>query len=133
MDDRRTSFPTVGGSTLLVVFAVLCLTVFALLSLSTAQSGHRLAQRSAQSAAEYYEADAAAEEILALLRAGQMPDGVTEENGVYTYTCALSDTQSLEVAVRFTDGGFTVLRWQAVSTADWEADGSLDLWTGPAN
>ena len=25
---------------------------------------------------------------------------------------------------------YTVLRWQAVSTADWEADNTLELWDG---
>jgi len=39
---RRFSVPAVGGSALLTMFAVLCLTVFALLSLSTALSRARL-------------------------------------------------------------------------------------------
>ena len=43
MDERRDSFPpAVGGSSLLVIFAVLCLTVFALLTLSTAAADSRL-------------------------------------------------------------------------------------------
>ena len=41
------STPTVGGSSLLVIFAVLCLTVFALLSLSTVQAEKRMADASA--------------------------------------------------------------------------------------
>ena len=32
---KKTSLPAIGGSSLLVIFAVLCLTVFALLSLNT--------------------------------------------------------------------------------------------------
>ena len=38
------SIPAFGGSSLLVIFAVLCLTVFALLSLSTVQAEKRLAR-----------------------------------------------------------------------------------------
>lgn len=39
MNERqRFSPPAVGGSSLLVIFAVLCLTVFAMLSLSTVQA-----------------------------------------------------------------------------------------------
>lgn len=54
---RRFSPPTVGGSSLLVIFAVLCLTVFALLSLSTVQADGRLSQTSAEAAQAYYAAD----------------------------------------------------------------------------
>ena len=49
MDKKhRFSFPAVGGSSLLVIFAVLCLTVFALLGLSTVQAGQRLSNASAE-------------------------------------------------------------------------------------
>ena len=49
MDERRDSFPpAVGGSSLLVIFAVLCLTVFALLGLATVQANSRLSDASAQ-------------------------------------------------------------------------------------
>ena len=57
--------PALGGSSLLTVFAVLCLTVFALLSLSTVRADLRLAQHSRQAVQDYYAADARAQEILA--------------------------------------------------------------------
>ena len=44
---ERVAVPAIGGSSLLVIFAVLCLTVFALLSLSTVQAGDRLSDASA--------------------------------------------------------------------------------------
>ena len=47
-DKKRFSPPVVGGSSLLVIFAVLCLTVFALLSLSTVRADVRLSEASAQ-------------------------------------------------------------------------------------
>lgn len=36
--EQQERAPVIGGSSLLVIFAVLCLTVFALLGLSTAQA-----------------------------------------------------------------------------------------------
>lgn len=130
-EKERFSPPAVGGSSLLVIFAVLCLTVFALLGLSSVQASGRLSDASAQAVSAYYTADCQAEEILAALRQGEVPEGVRqEENGVYAYTCPISDTQALEVRVRVDGGTWTVLRWQAVSTARWEADESLDLWDG---
>ena len=72
--DTRMSTPIVGGSSLLVIFAVLCLTVFALLGLSTVQAGGRLTQTTANAVAAYYEADCAAEKIFARIRMGELPD-----------------------------------------------------------
>lgn len=127
---RRFSPPVVGGSSLLVMFAVLCLTVFALLALSTVQADRRLSDTSARSVEAYYEADCRAEEILAQLRTGSTPAGVSEKDGVYTYACTISDTQELRVSVREDAGSWTVLQWQAISTADWQEDDSLNLWDG---
>ena len=134
MDEKRFAAPAVGGSSLLVIFAVLCLTVFALLGLSTVRADGRLSDASAKAVSAYYEADCQAEAILARLRAGDLPEGVEEtvtpEGRTCAYTCPISDTQTLAVEVRLEDTSYTVLRWQAVSTADWEADETLDLWDG---
>ena len=45
---QRIQTPMVGGSSLLVIFAVLCLTVFALLGFSTVQADGRLADSTVQ-------------------------------------------------------------------------------------
>lgn len=127
---RRFTPPVVGGSSLLVMFAVLCLTVFALLSLSTVQADGRLSDASANAVEHYYEADCRAEEIFAKLRAGERPEEVTVTDSVYSYACAISDTQKLQVELEHRETGWVVLRWQAVSTTDWQEDNSLNLWDG---
>ena len=127
---RRFSPPVVGGSSLLTVFAVLCLTVFALLSLSTVLADGRLSDLSAQAVTDYYEADCRAEEIFAKLRAGEIPAEVTETDGVYSYACPVSDTQTLLVSVQEQRTGWAVVQWKTVSTADWQEDESLNLWDG---
>ena len=128
--EQRTAAPVVGGSSLLVIFAVLCLTVFALLGLSTVQADGRLSDISAQAVAAYYAADREAEEIFARLRMGELPDGVTEHEGIYSYACRISDTEELQVEVKVQDGHGTVLRWQAVVTAECTADETLSVWDG---
>ena len=124
------SAPIVGGTSLLVMFAVLCLTVFALLGLSAVQAGTRLSQATAQAVSAYYQADCQAEEIFARLRSGEVPANVTETNGIYSYTCPISDTQQLQVVLLEKTGEWTVLRWQAESIAAWETDDELTLWDG---
>ena len=132
-EKRGFSVPVVGGSSLLVIFAVLCLTVLAMLSLSTARSSAELSRASADAAAAYYEADAQAEEILARLRGGETPEGVISGgDGTYQYEVPISQTQALSVRVRAAEDGWTVLRWKAVSTAQWTPDESIEVWDGEA-
>ena len=61
---QQTTFVNIGSSSLLIVFLVLCLTTFAILSLSSAQSDYSFSKRSAEHKTEYYEASSRAEMIL---------------------------------------------------------------------
>ena len=131
-DREQLKTPLVGGSSLIVIFAVLCLTVFALLGLSTVRADKRLADISTQAIEDYYAADTLAETIFAQLRAGTLPEGVEYANGVYSYTCTISDTQALVVEVSRQDGVWTVLRWQAVTTTQWTENDGLNVWAGDA-
>ncbi|MDR3728973.1 MAG: hypothetical protein Q3X94_04255 [Oscillospiraceae bacterium] len=137
MAKRNASGPpaAVGGSSLLVIFAVLCLTVFALLTLSTAAADGRLSQEAADAVEAYYQADSQAEALWARLRAGERPEEVTETaedagSTLYEYTVPVSQGQELRVSLRLEDGIWTVVQWQAVSTADWQADEDLTVWDG---
>ena len=130
---KREALPAVGGSSLLVIFAVLCLTIFALLGLSTVQADRRMAEASRNAVQRYYEADTEAERVLASLRQGKIPmEGVEKnKNGdIYSYQCQVSDVQAIEVEVEITEDSYRILRWQLVSTTEWESDDSLDVWTG---
>ncbi len=128
---KRTDAPAaVGGSSLLVIFIVLCLTVFALLSLSSVQADGRLSTASAESVHAYYAADCEAEQILAQLRQGNIPEGVTVSGNRYCYECVVTDTQKLVVETEITGGDYRILRWQTESTLLWQADDGLQLWDG---
>lgn len=122
--------PVVGASSLLVIFAVLCLTVFAMLSISNVQADGRLSDNAAAAITGYYQADCQAEKILSMLRSGQYPDGVTQDGNVYTYACPISDTQVLAVQVTVEQDTYKILRWQAVSAVHWQADDKLPIWDG---
>ena len=97
MKHHRISAPAIGGSSLLVILALLALTVFALLSLSTVQAEKRMADAAARSVADYYAADLEAERIFARLRAGETVDGVAVQGNNYSYGCAISEHQILKV------------------------------------
>ena len=124
------SMPTVGGSSLLVIFAVLCLTIFALLSLSTVKGDTSLSEKTAGATGDFYAADVLAEKVLAKIRCGEVPEGVKQEGDTYTYTCPVSENEALHVSVRVSGSEYEILRWQSVSTLEWQADDSIVVWDG---
>ena len=128
--EDRFSPPAVGRISLLVAFAVLCLTVFALLSLSTVQAQKRLSDASHKAVGEYYAADSEALRILALLRSGEAVPEVSYSDGIYSYTCPISGTQVLEVEVSLSGEDYEILRWQAVPDGQDGEESGFDLWDG---
>ena len=133
--NRNDSFnqaPLIGGSSLLVIFAVLCLTVFALLTLSTALAEKRLSDASAARALDYREAAYAGQEILARLRAGEMPEGVTVSGDSLSYSVPVTELLELRVETRIgEDGSFEILKIHtAPAGGSWEPDDSLEVWDG---
>ena len=121
----------VGSSSLLVIFAVLCLTVFALLGLSTVLADSRLLTNSSKMVMAYYSADTQAEEILAQLRQGIIPDNVQEQNDhSYQYICPISEQQALYVHVVVYDSTWDVLQWRVITAEQAETDELLSLWDG---
>lgn len=128
--NKHNQQPTVGGSSLVVMFAVLCLTVFALLGLSTVRADQHLSDTTAASVKKYYEAELQAETILAELRSGTLPDGVNKSGDIYSYVCPISDTLQLQVSVRITDTSWEILNWHTATTLEWNEEDSLNVWNG---
>ena len=63
-EKQQSYFVNIGASSLLVIFLILCLITFAILSLSSAKSDYSFSQRLAQHRQAYYNACAKAEEIV---------------------------------------------------------------------
>ena len=127
--ENASPVPMTGGSFVIVVFAVLCMTIFALLSLNTALADKRLKDASLKSTEAYYEADCLAEEIFADIRLGNVPEDVTVENGVYSFSCDVSERQRLDVEVTKDAEGWRVIKWHTVPFGDFEEKGP-DFWDG---
>ena len=127
---QRSQVSIVGGSSLLVIFSVLCVAIFALMSLTSATSDTRLNDRSLQAISGYYEADSAAEEIIAALRSGSVPEGVRLADGVYSFECPISETQQLLVEAAIDGTDYRILRWQAGPSVEWEPDDHINVWDG---
>lgn len=122
--------PATGGSSLLVIFAVLCLVMFSLLSLNTVLAENRLSRTHAQAAQDWYAADLRAQEIFARLRAGETVSGVEQRGTEYTYGVPISEHQTLRVTVNQNNDGWEVRSWQTIAHPQ-DGDTPLPVWQGP--
>lgn len=118
----------VGGSSLLVIFAVLCLTLFALLGLTTVMADVRFANDNCNAVTAYYEADCEAEKILGSLREGKAVDGVEQKGNNFCYSCLIGETQVLRVAVTIRDGNYEIKEWRVDETKEWKPEEYIDLF-----
>lgn len=141
----------VGGSSVLAVFVVLCLTTFGVLSLVSARADLRLSQRSAEQVTRYYEADARGQFLLSRLGeltggADQLPHQARDLKYVTAsyaspqgeilveFTIPMGEDQTLagraDIAPLLTGGRVRLLRYQVEAADHWAGDGTLDLWEG---
>ncbi len=137
----------VGSASVVVIFAVVCLTVFSVLSLSTASAEKKLVEKSAQSVSDYYSADLlcaetasdlkkatliAQHEEAIFLTAKAMGVDTTYKNGIFYFSYAkpIDENQELRVTLSIKDDKMTVLQWQVFSVGSWIPSDSVDVWDG---
>ena len=125
-----------GAVSLVMIFCVLCLAVFSVLTLATADRERNLAELTAQSAADcqavriiaaLQEGDTAPANVEIAHRISEYPTGPVEEA---EFTVPINDDLVLDVAVRLRGETCEILRWQTLYTGEWEIDESMDIWDG---
>ena len=114
----------IGLSTLMMVFTVLCLTIFATLSFLQANRNLKETDLIVNSSVKYYDADYKASVIYKdLLDNLDNLDYLNENNievegNTYSYSVKINATSSLDVKLEYNDGLFTILSWQEVAHND---------------
>lgn len=89
MGAKRKVRMSVGVSSMLMIFVVLCFTTFGVLSYVTANADARLTQKNQQSAEAYYAADVQVEETLAAIDTqlfAARKDALREQNAQQAYS-----------------------------------------------
>ena len=131
-----------GAVSLVMIFCVLCLMVFATLTYVTADRERQLAELTAERAAEYYAADAEATRIVAALSRGETPDAdvvwsndghsaaLQPEGSIADFGVPINDTQELHVRAALRDGACEILDWSTAYAGDWETNDTIDIWDG---
>lgn len=131
-----------GGASLILIFSVLCLAIFAILAFASANREWALTEKLKSSATAYYEADGRAVEIEAKLRAalarGEVPetiDGVpvTAAGETFSYTCPIDRRRALSVTLAWNGKALRVIGWHETNVADWTPQEGVDVWKGDSN
>lgn len=130
MKAKKLSVPSVGGSSIITIFAVLCFIVFALLSLSTSKADSTLAQKSVNATKKYYDADIKAEMILSQIRRGEAPDNVYSEGNLYSYQCPIDENLQISVEVEIDGDSYVVRKWKKEYIGEWKTDDTIKVWGG---
>jgi len=134
----------IGTSSLILIFIVLCLVTFGLLSLSNAKSDWNLAAKNKDAVAAYYEADAKGVEFVAMVdgivrETGGQPDRLKaalndyyrEESGVIATEIPMDFGQVLCVELQYAENlDYEILTWKVYNQDEYEIDDSLPVWTG---
>jgi hypothetical protein len=118
----------VGSATVVLMFTVLCMAVFALISHTAAQNEMALARAEERLVRGYYEADALAVRVAEELAAN--PGDPRIADGFAEYTCAISERKELYVKLKLRGGSYDILAWHMRDTAEWQPDGGLPVWQG---
>lgn len=116
----QTPVTTIGVSSLLVVFLILCLVTFACLSLSTAKSDYSFSQANAAHKTAYYEACNRAEEFLHDMQEDK-------EKPVTTWRTDIDKKQALEVSIRPSGGSYEITGWKTVPTVEHNYNQNMTL------
>ncbi|QIB68503.1 hypothetical protein Ami103574_03850 [Aminipila butyrica] len=148
----------IGVSSLVLIFTVLCLVVFATLSLASAKADYRLAEKNEQSVQAYYKVDGEGEKLKRQVdrkleelaqQAGSsaqfqelvkesFPEAFDQETDCINYALDTDTEQFLSIQLQLKSfeeigtGGenFIVRSWNIQNKVDYQIDDSMPVWDG---
>ena len=150
---RKMSYPpvTIGTSFMLVIFIILCMVVFAALSLSNAVRDQHLSEKNAAHTIAYYTANNKGEHMLAKIDTAL--DGCTdfedaiasletlddltlqfskETNALTACTIIpMNDIENLQIVLSIhpqDDVKYKIITWKQISSSEWEGQQNLSVF-----
>lgn len=146
----------VGISSLLLIFTVVCIVIFCVLSFSSARADYALAKKSLKATQAYYEADAEGEmlrrqvneKLIKLAPLGddalwqgliqEFPESADRQARSLTFTIDTAYEQMLKISLEIPSVGeisagkqnFKVKEWQILNKEEYEISTDMPVWTG---
>lgn len=142
---------SIGSSTLILIFIVLCLATFALLSLSNAGGDRNLANKNAEAVRTYYEADSQGEQFVQMVDQAvkevrketsdqvKQQQKLAEKLGNYYNTDSrtaetdipMDFDQALHVELALdSQENYIIQSWRVYNQKDYEIDNKIPVWDG---
>ena len=126
MREKKTTYPpiNIGTSFMLVIFILLCMVIFAVLSLSSALKDYDYNKQKADRTRAYYEACNEAEEIYAKIETENHTKDSIE------YSVPINVNEQLQVTLKRhsdTENNYYIHSWLQISTKEWTADHTLPV------
>ena len=151
--NKKNSYPPVnlGTSFMLVIFIILCMVIFSVLSLSSAIKDQNYSIKNAERTLAYYNANNKAEEYLAQIdhilsdtdsfdalkdKLLKMNDNHTfswntENDETLQYYVPINESEVLEVVLTIhpqKETNYTILTWKQCSISEWNGDTTLHIF-----
>ena len=134
----------IGGSSILVIFVLLCITTFATLAMVSATASFRLATQVARAADDFFAAESLAEEKLAeisgIVKSANGQDfqselevmGAMYYDGVITYSVSINESSRLDIELHVNGTSLMIYSWVQVAIFDPDeyGGGGILLWPG---
>lgn len=158
MKEKRQIPLGVGISSILLIFVILCLLTFAVLSLVSANTDYKLVQKNSSHTHEIYEAENSANEFInqidSVLEAtyqstassqyleavkgnlSTFPEFTFLSDNQLSFAIKVNETQNLQVVLTLNseikkgDFFYQIDTWKLVNTNTWEPDATLPVYTG---
>lgn len=150
---KKNTYPpiTLGTSLMFVIFIILCMVLFSVLSLSNSIKDQHYSLKNAERTRAYYEANNKAEEYLSqidhILSDASAPDILKNRlqdlnfitiatwdefsDKTLSYTVSISDTEALEVVLAIhpqKETNYTILSWKQISVCEWDSHPTLPVY-----
>lgn len=154
MEKKKYPAVNIGSASMLVVFIILCLVIFSVLSVASANHDYTYSQKIADRTTSYYKASGKAETILSQIDRelksayeqygadylSHISDAFADIEEVENFTLPslsfsvpINDTQALSVSLVIQvpkntgDTFYTITSWTEISTEQWDGDTTLNL------
>ncbi len=111
----------VGMSTFMMIFIVLCLTIFATLTYLQAKHNLEETNQIIEASQAYYDADYTATSIYKSLKTNYLnteflvENNITKQGNEYSYVVQMSDTRELQVTIVENEGKLKIEKWQEIA------------------
>lgn len=111
----------IGMSTFMMIFTVLCLTIFATLTYLQAKHNLEETDQIIEAFQAYYDADHTATSIYKSLKTNYsnteflVENNITKQENEYSYVVQISDTRELQVTILENEGKLKIEKWQEIA------------------